>query len=65
MIIAGPMVIAIGQLILGNKIPYASNDPRADPLYGQIVVALSVGVGLLLMAVGIIRLRMAIKHRRK
>lgn len=65
LIIGGPIVIAIGILILGNSIPYAADDPRAQPFYGQMVIAISVVVGVFISAVGVIRLRVALRGRGK
>ena len=65
MVIAGPVVFAIGYLIQFNNIPYAGGDYRGTPAYGAAVLAISAIAGLFLVVVGSIRLVQGLRCRRR
>ena len=61
--IGGPLLIAIGLLILGSNIPYPVDDPRSQPWFGHVVVAIAFLLGLFAFAVGLIRLVLGLRDR--
>jgi MFS superfamily sulfate permease-like transporter len=64
LMIAGPAIIAIGFLRLGNNIPYRPDDPRAQPWFDQAILVIAVVTGVFLFAFGAIRLVWGLRDRR-
>ena len=64
LVIAGPIVIAIGYLIQFNAITYARGDYRGTSAYGADALALDVIGGVVLVAVATSRLVLGFHRRR-
>ncbi len=65
MVIAGPIIFAVGYLIQFNNIPYAPGDYRGTPAYGATVLAISAVAAVFLIVVGTIRLVQGLRDRRR
>jgi hypothetical protein len=63
--IAGLITPAIGYLITKNGFVYPPGDPRGEPWYGQAVLAISIGLGLLVFVIGFIRLLQSLRDEPK
>lgn len=61
--VTGPMIIAIAILRLGNNIAYLPGDPRAEPSFDLVVIALGVVLGVFLFTFGAIRLVQGLRNR--